>query len=40
MPWILTFGSLVRALVPVSIFDSLMSLLGANKTMDNFKGRK
>ncbi|MEM7284480.1 MAG: SDR family oxidoreductase [Pseudomonadota bacterium] len=38
MPW-LVYTSWMAKLMPVSIHDALMSYLGINKSMDEFKGR-
>lgn len=39
MPWSCNLIQLLRALIPVSVFDSCCNLLGANSSMDKFKGR-
>lgn len=39
MPWACNLTFVARALLPVDLFDKLAFLLGANNSMDEFKGR-
>lgn len=39
LPWLCNVIPLIRALVPVSVFDFTCNILGANSSMDHFKGR-
>ena len=40
MPWLATLTILGRAVLPVSLFDKIMDLLGVSDSMDHFKGRE
>jgi len=39
MPWSCNLTQFLRGFAPVSVFDFLCNLLGANSSMDKFKGR-
>ena len=39
LPWTCNLVPFLRAIAPVSVFDGLCTLLGANSSMDKFKGR-
>lgn len=39
MPWSCNLIQFLRAIFPVSVFDFICNLLGANSSMDKFKGR-
>ncbi len=39
LPWICNLIQFFRAVTPVSLFDSICNLLGANSSMEKFKGR-
>lgn len=40
MPWIVYFVPLLRGLLPVRLFDATAELLGINRSMDSFQGRR
>lgn len=39
LPWVLNFMPLLRALLPVHVFDSLGDIIGTTSCMDSFVGR-
>ena len=39
MPWFSNISFLLRAILPVPLFDFISKLLGGHDTMDDFKGR-